>query len=514
MNTTEQRRPVARATLVAPVWLMIASLLPAPAEAQAQQELWVLGESAQIFVVDTRTLAVDPSPISLLDSSAPDTPTCMAFSAVAGLPLSAFVTQGRFVRVVDVATRTVLASRIDVAQLLGLPDIDLTACAAAAPRSFQSGTSLVTRSHLFVAGNLPGGAAYWAVLDQRSLIAGNGTALVDSGRLHSIAAVLDAAALDATQGDSQQRAWFTLIEKSGGSEALLNIPLSLPVDAAQPASLGPAEVLALPTSGLPLEGVGVGVSLEGQLPIQPGFVTGQLTHLETGASCVVPGNPTQLAVHGPGPNSYTVFALDPLNADVLAIDPNDCSSVAFDVGGGPVALVPRRGHFWDGLFVINNVGDSISFLGPAGGVVALPLPQGTGPIDGGIAQSPPCAVENLLLDKVGNDIELTWSAPGCGGAEFAAWCNCIGDDADCPCACDCSAPEPDPDCACPFAQGAKASRGFGGGFLINYDPGDHPTTNPWKKLESTPETTLDHEGVLTEGSWFYLINQSDEAPDP
>jgi len=73
---------------------------------------------------------------------------------------------------------------------------------------------------------------------------------------------------------------------------------------------------------------------------------------------------------------------------------------------------------------------------------------------------------------------------------------------------------PDPDCACPV-EFMGAARGGIDGLLLDYNPGDLPTTNPWKKLESSINVDFDHENIPEGGTWFYMVTDTEDlAPDP
>jgi hypothetical protein len=130
---TSTTRNIARITGIA----VFSALAPAALFAQTDpQEIWVLLEAGSIAVIDTSDNSVAAARIDVADADGdtlPDTPRDLCFSTLPGNPgTHAFVTQGRFVTVVDVATRTRLFSK-DIGPFASSPLAELNGCAAAAP---------------------------------------------------------------------------------------------------------------------------------------------------------------------------------------------------------------------------------------------------------------------------------------------------------------------------------------------------------------------------------------------
>ncbi|MDQ7006144.1 MAG: hypothetical protein Q9Q40_02825 [Acidobacteriota bacterium] len=493
----------------------------------APPEAWVVEECAlQVEVIDTdsgASLAV----IDLRDpdgDGAVDPPWGLAFSTVPGaVDDFAFVTQQGLVSLIDVRARAVstAAPYFDVAAALGRPGLVLRGCATSPPRWFVDPTGARgLRSLLDVAGTLSDGRAVFVVLDQQELITGGAHPVVTWGILgRGRGTSVSVSGLPAGRG--RHTPLYGVIEENSQADALAVYQVTLgedllagaQVELLRRSELGPGTA---PSTFRPAAATGR------RFPVMPLGPAGGLENLDTGGSCTPGGTLASVAIAGPGPNSYTVFALDGAADEIVVVDPADCSVERFAAEAGARDLAVDRPIEWTRLLVANRDDDSLSRLLADGSLARLPLGGGPTanlcPVTVALPATQVCAVEltgqfkaDLDGDGSQDDIRLEWQAPGCPSTQgYTVYCQCIDAGSDCPCACDCLFP--DPSCICPGVGGTQL--GLGGStdtLLVN--PWDPPVLeNPWKKLGTTFDTGFDHLGGAAGDGVAYGVTLEDQPP--
>ncbi len=492
----------------------------------APPEAWVVEECAlQVQVIDSDSGALLAT-IDLRDPDADgvdDPPWGLAFSTVPGaVDDFAFVTQQGLISVLDVAARAVspAAPYFDVAAALGQPGLVLRGCATSPPRFFvdPDGNGRL-RALLDVAGTLSDGRAIYVILDQQEMISG-GDPVVRWGVLgNGRGAGVTASGLPT--GKHRHKPLYTVIEEGRQADALAVYQVALDEQLALGAEvdlLARREVApgTAPATLRPAAATGR------RFPVMPRGPEGMLENLDTGGTCAPGGILEAAAIAGPGPNSYTVFALDTAADEIVVVDPTDCSTQRFAAEAGATDLAVDRPIEWTHLLVANRDDDSLTRLLADGSLTRLPLGGGPTahlcPVTVALPETQVCAVEltgqfkaDLDSDGSQDDIRLEWQAPGCSqGQGYTVYCQCVVEDPNCPCTCDCLFP--DPSCICPGVGGTQ--QGLGGPadtLLVN--PWDPPVLeNPWKKLGTTFETGFDHIGGAEGGSVAYGVTLQDEPP--
>ena len=432
-------------------------LLLTTAAPAAATEIWVVTEqSREIVVLDADNEAI----IDLVDlTGLQEDPYDVAFDTVPGLDGNlAFVTQGPFVVLVDVPSRTPF-EQIDVAGLLGL-NARLRGIAAARPRAFlDGGGAEVPRSYLYVAAQVTVGAGleepWFVVLDQEiaSIDPASPSVLVDARPLESaqpgqVLEVMDVDVLSSPAGDRFQRAWFTHREEAPDTR-IVATQVAAKRDLAAP--LSPVEIREelFPPQSLP-DSVTVGVPYDRELPALPLAIQERVINLDTERQCDIPGsNLRDAATAGLGPGSHTVLlANDGTPGTIIWLDPSDCVNfLTFPAQDEPVDIAFDDPIEWNRAFVANRGSDSVTVLRRDQTLIDIPLPGGTTPCtlcprsavaNLGVMNS--CTVRDFTVDDDptgGQDSQISWNVTGCQSDQsFLVACVC--EDAaspDCPPGC-------------------------------------------------------------------------------
>ncbi|MCP3981562.1 MAG: hypothetical protein GY716_19865 [bacterium] len=474
--------------------------------------IWALNQTSEnIAVVDVgldsvlQTIAL-PNPADP-GKSAP--PWCLAFSSVAGQAGQiAFVTQGRWIRVVSVSSGSVIAT-VDLAAPLGLADVELRGCSAAAPRDFANVAGPpATKSLLHVAANAPGGTPMFVVLDQAALTAGT-TAIVGSGALAASGTALDVQVLGAPQGERFQRAWYSVLHP-GPNTQVAPVLVTTGVASGAPWTVAARPGVLIPSVPLAPEVLRPGAPRDREFPVFPGGGAGTLRNVYSDLGCSIGGEIVAASVAGTGPKSYTVFALDRAGSTLHVVDPNTCLSTPFTVGTTPVSVTTLGRVVWRQAFVANFGSSDISVLYQDGTLKTIPLlPIHLGTIGIGVPAQQECTISDLKVqtvaadvDLVPNDLEVSWDAGGCPGP-FEISCFCQDSEPDCPCG-GCFCPTDEEGCVCPGLGFAGSSFAMGGPGIILFpqDIGD----DPWKMLGDAPSSPfLHHDQVGKQASWWYVV---------
>lgn len=429
-------------------------------------ELWVVNEGSwEISIIDD--IADTPATIETISlGGAPDpAPYGIAFSTLEAQPgAHAFVSQGHFVRVIEQATRAIVAT-CDVATWIGAAEVTLKGMDAARPERFEDPPGpRVTRSYLHVAANVRPTAAddvvpWFLVLDQfiltdiadpcRNAVVADGplfppgTGVVDAMEVH---------VLGSPAGERTQRAWYSFREPTDPPA------LSARLVTSGPALGSPWETLELVTIPAPAGGpspdsVHPGAPHSRELPLLPVGSDGDLLRLDTQERCSLGDTPRAVAVAGPGLGSYTIWTakLNPAGPpDLLQQSTWDLCSLEppLAVGRNPVDVEILGRVEWHEVYVANHDSDEVSVVQASDPttVIQIPLRDGGGdcvkcPRSLAVQETPIsiCRAVDLELELINEKTEIlhSWNGVGCAGnPSFKLWCTCLAvDPADCPVDC-------------------------------------------------------------------------------
>lgn len=472
------------------------------------EKLWVIAEKSQrIWIVDTNTNQRETLPISISDpdnDGTPDTPRGIAFSTTpAQRGTKALIAQGKLVTVVDVATRAV-GPTTNIASLIGNPSLQLTGIATSLPRRF--GTSSTTQSFVFLVGSIAAtndapGSTVWIVLDQPRTIAG---ALTTSSRWFGpLANGFNGGSvqvLPTADGAQRQRAWYTLIDNA--SPPRVAAALLAQANSTNPTfSVERFEQRTMTGTAPAPTAIHLGAAPTADLTVMPWYSSGELENLQHGFSCSVGGRLSAVAITGPGVNSYTVFATDVLNNQLLVIDPANCSTaVRRPTGRKPISLTALGRNHWEAIFTTNYDSDSLTRLN-RDGTQPPPIqlaPPGTicteCPVQSALALQATCVVEQLEVAESLNSLELSWTDQACASGGYDVFCRCLDKDPDCPCSCVCDGTSPPFGCECPGLDPPNFTRQSSTddlGFALLPPPGGpDPSEDGWIKVGSTLQNQI------------------------
>ncbi|RMF72462.1 MAG: hypothetical protein D6738_11155, partial [Acidobacteria bacterium] len=458
-------------------------------------------------------------------STAPDHPATVAFVAQDGL-----------ISVLDVATGRPRRSPYDVRGHPGLAGVTLRGLATSRPRWFDDPTGgfSVLRNFLFAAATLPSGEAHLLVFDQLTMIEAPGVpALVADVLVDPDATAFEVHALRTPGGDGFLRVWVTLGRPSSTAPQIAAVLVATDRFFGDPWTVRRRHDVPLAIGSTLPPTIGFGNPPGREAPILPTGADGRLLNLQTRGQCSGLGEPSAVAVTGPGPGSYTVFAIDRQSETLRVINPLDCSeytSAPVGLGRGPVALATLGGLRWRAVFVANRDDDTISRLDDDGTIhapIVLAPPGGPActkcPVALGVVPRAGCGVDGLEIvrddaDPDGTpDLQLHFDKTGCpqpDATEVVVQCKCTDDVPDCPCACDCLAPAPG--CFCPgfVGGGFTASSGLGPGeTLIGLAQDPIGGENPWKELGRTVNSPFVHEDAgVADQSWIYDLTLDTDPP--
>ncbi len=479
--------------------------------------LYVLNERSESISVVDLTMGAVVATIDLSDPDGdmlPDPPADLALSTVPGRVGShAFVTQGRFLRVVDLRARAVTRTH-DVAALLGTGGLTLSGCDAAPPRLHvdPANGSPALRSYLHLAATSSTGEARFVVFDQERLFLTAPGVPAGQGSLGANARGIGVKALEEPFGAKFQRAWYQTSSLAGTSSALHSVLVHSGQTLGSPWIASTRRVVPVPAA--PTTPIRMGApSGGGELPVLPTAATGSLTHLDTGDVCPLGGDLVAVSTTGPGLSSYTILAARKDTDELLVVDGKTCSAESFPTGGSPVDVTTLGPLDWTEAFTANRDGDSVSWLRPDRSVQTIVIGSGGSqcqacPTALVVARPPACAPTNLRLDVrdadgdgTRDDLHLEWTAPGCAAAtQFVVSCTCVDDSPTCPCACDCEQPFPPPACHCP---GLPVVAALGpGDFQI--EPDTPIQENPWKILGVTGATSFNASDIGDDSDGIFL----------
>lgn len=450
-------------------------------------EIWIVNEGSEdIAIIDSDVDEVVGRISLATDDVDSPRPWGIAFSTIPGLAGDfAFVTQGRFVTVIDAASRQILR-RVDVGSLLG-GRVTLKGCAAARPERFLTwaqvgvdpdqpgGDEEVWRTYLHVAGSMESTLGVivplFVVLDQTALLdpapaidplVGFGP-LVDSrvaGDLDGTqepaapgtpseqiqGEAIDVVVMGAPAGRQRQRAWYSvsLLPSSAGEPARLGAALLVkPPELSSPWRVANLRAVDLPMGMRAPRNLGVAAPLDRELPLCSGGPSGAIHQLdEWRPSTPLANIVVAVAVAGPGPGSYTLLAVDH-----AALTPIDCTTTIGDSDVGPLDVAILGRIIPDRAYVVNHDNDTVT-LYSLRGINGLPHRERSILLDQQGATTPcmqcpvsiavqtssmdSCSIHDLTVEtEDGGDAVLHWEAEGCH--EFTVWCNCLDFGGECGC---------------------------------------------------------------------------------
>lgn len=418
-------------------WLLGIAAAVGPLVA-AGPEVWVVnGSSRDIAIIDA-DLETVVGGVPLTDL--PSAPTCVAFSSVEGYAARfAFVGQGAFVRVIDVATRTVVRT-VNLAALVGHP-VEVRACDAARPREFLAATLPSVESYLHVAAQVQPSMSlppepWFVVLDQRALaVDPPGTPpMVAAGMLHPVAdgvarEGMDVVVLPTEHGPAFQRAWHTYRESTPASRIVARL-VAAGLQIGAPWSVIASHEESFMT-GTPIpDTLGLAVPFSREFPVLPAGPGGRVVNLDTGGSCTLGGVPRGVAVTGVGPNGYTVLVVDGSGGgagSARLVSPQTCAVQSFPVGADPVDVAIHDHVAFRKAFVANRGGNTVTVLRPDGTQANIPVGGGPRALD--INHFPHgCTITHVMTEHpdVSVDVEISWHTVGCDPdtTAYQVWCHC------------------------------------------------------------------------------------------
>ena len=506
---------------------VLAGLLAfAGASAQiVEPDVWVLlGGSGEIAMIDpNNNNNVDPNRIDVSDADGDrvlDPPNDLCFSTLPNEPgTKAFVTQGRWVTVVDVATEAKLFSK-DIGSFVPTGITELRGCASAAPyEAVDPASGLPTiETDLFVAGTSTTGDALWFALDQTALL---DTGVVNPVRDHGVLAPAAmggyTTGLELRYGAGARRALFTATRSTGGSDEVLGVTIVGGPFVGDTWSILSTRTYTLPAGSLPPH-IRPGAPFGRELPAVP--AGGKLHNTLTEGLCDLGGNLSAVEIVGPGPDSYSVFVLESGADTIHVVEPVDCTNNPISVGDEPVALAALGNAPWRALFIAEKSGNTVSRLDPDGTVTPIALGSGA-PIAAGIPSMPVCmpgydydqAIRDLDDDGFEDDVEIIFDLDGCPILEdVRIWCRPKGLNPNPDCFCDCSTPPNPEECMCPPLL-AEQGGDSGGGVKALDDDDDIIKDSPWIKLGTSAGGTYHHIDGGDGDSAEYGVSLNDDPPD-
>lgn len=490
---------------------LVVVLLMASAQVHAAQEVWVVnGRSLDIAVIDSATdTEVATIPLDDIDGDgtadpgAP-APSAVDFSTVPGQAGDfAFVTQGQYLRVIDVRARAVVQT-IDLEPLLA-PATRLAGLASARPARFFAGAAgrvIVTYLHVAATVDSDGdgnGEALFVVLDQQELVAPTGTSpLVAQGSLE-IQPGQDLTALGVTEmgvgdGPWEQRIWYSMTRAAGGGgtpAAQITTLVSKGRNLSDPWQVGRRQESPLSGGSLP-QRLRLDAPPDREMPVAPLPGEKRLKNLLNGGRCELAFAPSAVAVAGPGWDTYTVLAIDENLDQLFRVNSRTCAVDEFPAGLRPVDVQTLGRVQWRKAYVANQDDDSLTVLNADGSLRTILLASGGTPcqrcpesLGAQTTSANACTVQDLMAVKAGPDTDLSWTGVGCQeGTIYMIWCSCLKDDLT-PCPPECQGPPPlSTELALPA-------------YPLVGPPGPGPTTEtPWEPLGYTADSVYTVQGLL------------------
>lgn len=482
-------------------WPLFPALLLAAAVPTHGANLHVLNERAEsISVIDLSTNAVSRT-ISIADpdrDGRPDPPAALTLSnSPAHRGDHAFVAQGRFLRVVNLASGTVVRTH-DIAAITGHPGLALAACESAPPRIHLDSVTGAPelKSYLHLAATTPTGDACFFVFDQEQLFLTAPGPAAGEGVL-GLGTALGVEVLEEPHGSMFQRAWYSIRATVGTQIEVQAVLVQSGRPVGSPWSVAKRKRFPVPLPPRPSLRIGAPAG-GGELPVLPTGPAGTLQNLDAAASsCSLGSDVTAVSVTGPGLASYTVLALRSDAGELVEVDARNCVTNTIPTGANPVDVATLGTIDWGQAFTANHDGDSVTRVKRDGTTTTIPIGPGGGacvhcpialaaPGVGCVATDLRAEVRDADADGRRDDLSLQWSGAGCPSATtYTVWCMCADDSPACPCRCDCSLPVPPAGCACGGTTSFSASEG-----AIQLEPPVSIQENPWKILGVTAGTSL------------------------
>jgi hypothetical protein len=421
--------------------------------AATARELWVLTDlSRQIVRVDAQSEQV------LGSIALGSTPTPVPFDVACArlgdpnVGRFAFVTQGRFLRVVDAQNPGSVAT-IGVGLLLppGLTLQTMRGESAAAARDYVDGGGTATlRTHLFVAADVLEGAdlrPYFLIFDQAAL-AGvappNTPKLVAYGPLLSFPAKgMQVEALGMPEGDGFERAWFTAQEDSIPPRlyaVLIGTPRTLPADDWTVRRTHTTEVpqgTAIPFLLNVANPYGTPLPILYDPTTPADALVGHLIDLDRFTSCPSTTYGAVIAVTGLAPQNVTVASIgSPVEGspgELRLTKWKDCSTTTWPVGLDPTDVVFLDEIGRDKVFVANHGGNSLTIVRADGSRADLIVAGGPSRLSLQSVTfstcSPRANITEEIVDADGDgpdDVKISWPTLGCAPLTvFKVSCFCF-----------------------------------------------------------------------------------------
>lgn len=369
-------------------------LTPASVLAAVPPEVWVVNEvSKTIRMVTTgnpEVLLGDLIPLSGgFPPPAPPmipAPHGMAFSHLNGVaPARVFVSQGRYLRVIDPVTRTIRRTlNMNQGFPAGVTLLRIKGLAAGRPIRLRSSGNPIIKRYLHAAAMVQtsAGEEAWAlVLDQEALVCESPpcpdpyAARVPLGVPGE---AMDVALQDVPYGDLRQRAWYTVLEAGPPPRGrVLKLAKSEPL--ASSWQILESQQTTFSTLTTTPRSLQASAAFDQELPIwgatcsasaghSTAAVSGCIQNLRDPAGCCpLPGFGTATEIGGAGRQDFTAFGLGEAGlldglGTLYEVDSNTCSVKSHPTQAGPTDLLVLDPIRVGKVFVSNYDSDSLTIL--------------------------------------------------------------------------------------------------------------------------------------------------------
>jgi hypothetical protein len=489
----------------------------------AAEEAWVLNAGTRsISVIDLPTRSLLTT-FSLPDLNATGPLRGLSFSTAGGFAGSkAFVTEGQFVSVIDVATRA-LTRTIDLELITGRKT-RAAGCEAAPRQSFGLPGGIPTLSaYLYIAASVQVDGQnvaepWYFVFDQTELIVGprsgwraDGPLLSPTVPVSDRGEALHVSVMGNPLGLARQRAWFTTRAQSAAGSVVRAVELAAN-DAGTSWSVKRATLQAMPPGQTAPDTLRIGVPYDRNLPILPlGPARRALDPSNPERYCDTTGQPAEFLVTGPAQHALHTYYSDTLGDTVWRLNEETCDEEPFVVGKAPTALTRFGTGPFGEVAVVNRDDDTVSLIDKDGVVTSIDLDPGPpGPscvlcpraiATTGPASARGCVISPITLTPAGVNTQLSWTSQGCGGLELMVWCQCSPSSntaSACPCYCDPSDPFNGCEYSLPPSSPLGPDAGGSGLWIL-------PSV-PWEPIGPGGGTGFTHLNTSSySGSWSYTV---------